>query len=131
MTTFAAVVPAPNSLSGLTISDDGTSLFVSEWTGGRVLELDAYTGAQRHVYTRLHENYSKLFYLRPDAHAMLILGTAYALDLESGELLPGRLLFTGQNNGASFAVSDTQRLLYAQNSGISGSTLARFRIGYS
>jgi hypothetical protein len=83
------------------------------------------------VYEGLGNNYVRLYYVRPDAHPMLILGTTEVLDLETGEIMPQTLLFTGQNNGASVTVDESQRILYAQNAGISASTLARFRIGYS
>lgn len=129
VTTFPAVTADYNS--GMVLSDDGLTLFVADAINSRVIKLDPATGASLGSIDGVSGDFVNVVYARPDAHPVLILGSGEVIDVATGTPFTRQLAENAYREWQSIATMSTQRYLYTQDSGLSGSTLLRYRVGYS
>ena len=93
--------------------------------------LDPVTGASQGAIDGVSNDFVYMRYARPDAHPVLMLGSGEVVDVATGNKFLRELSENSYRNWQNFATTTSQRYLYSQDSGLSGSTLIRYRMGYT
>ncbi len=119
--------------SQIATSSDGTVLFVSDATNLEVVSIDPTTGAsiQHYPWGNGTVNLSDLAYARPSGHPILILGNGNIYDVASGQAFQATY---GQESPSFYfnvAVDGAAHFFYAQDRGISPSTLTQYTLKYT
>lgn len=119
--------------SQITISSDGTILFVSDATNLEVVSIDPMTGAAIRHYPWGNGTVSlpDLAYARPSGHPILLLGNGSIYDVSSGQKYQATF---GQGAYAlyfSLAVDGAAHYFYTQDKGLSPSTLTQYTLKYT
>lgn len=117
------------NIGEMTMSSDGTLLFVSDWGSQTVVALDAQTGAtvRSYAYTQ-YLNPSGLGYIDVGARPTLVVGNGQIFDVTSGTRHSSSLPEDIYRGRLSFAVDPLNRHLYVQDQGLSASSLYKFSI---
>ena len=117
--------------SEIAVSSDGTQLFVTDATNLEVVAIDAATGATiRHF--PWGSGYSRgVAYARPAAHPVLLLGDGAIYNVATGAKYQATFSAGWYGGSLSFAVDPSSNYFYAQNLGLSPSTLTQYAIAYS
>jgi sugar lactone lactonase YvrE len=115
----------------IAVSADGTQLFVSDATNLEVVAIDPTTGATIRHFPWGASNSGGVAYARPGAHPILLLGDGAIYNVSTGAKYQATLGAGWYGGSVSFAVDPSSKYLYAQDLGLSPSTLTQYALTYS
>jgi hypothetical protein len=119
--------------SQITVSSDGTTLFVNDSTNLEVVSIDPTTGVAIQHYPWGNDSLllADLAYARPSGHPILLLGNGTIYNVSSGQKYQATF---GQGAYAldfNLAVDGAAHYFYTQDRGLSGSTLTQYTLKYT
>lgn len=116
----------------ITVSSDGTTLFVSDATNLEVVSIDPATGAAIQHYPWGGGTYlPDLAYARPSGHPILLLGNGSIYNLSSGQKYQASFGQGAYQLNFNLAVDGPAHYLYTQERGLSPSTLTQYTLKYT
>lgn len=119
--------------SQITVSSDGTVLFVNDSTNLEVVSIDPTTGVAMQHYPWGNDSLylPDLAYARPSGHPILLLGNGTIYNVSSGQKYQATFGQGAYALNFNLAVDGAAHYFYTQDRGLSASTLTQYTLKYT